>query len=60
MSRLSRLLLRLRQRFLRCYEIAMFGMLVALAVAAAVPGGATGAAPAQCGNIQSSTVVMQK
>ncbi len=63
MSRLSRLFLRLRKRALRCYEIGMLALLVGGAVVATLPSAASsetapGAAGTQCGNIQSSNVVM--
>ena len=63
MTDFSRLALRLRRRALRCYEIGMFAMLIALAAAAAMPPSESAdalAAAAHCGNIQSSTVVMQR
>ena len=62
MTDLSRFALRLRRRALRCYELGMFAMLVALALSAGLPASGAPAAPAaaQCGNIQSSTVVMQR
>jgi hypothetical protein len=57
----SRFLLRLRDRALRGYEILLFGMLVAMALVigwSADPAGADAAV--QCGNIQSSTVVISR
>jgi len=64
MTALSRTLLRLRRLFLRCYEIAMFALLLGVAVAAAWPATGSGAArqgAAQwCGNIQSSALVMTR
>jgi hypothetical protein len=57
----SRFFLRLRQRALRLYELGMLALLVTAAVVATLPGGAhEDAAAAQCGNIQSSTVVMHR
>lgn len=64
MTALSRLFLRLRKRALRCYEIGMLALLVSGAVVATLPSAAsTEAAPGpgagtQCGNIQSSAVVI--
>lgn len=60
MSPFSRFLFRLRQRALRWYEIGLCAALLAMAFAVLVPPAAAGADDegVQCGNIQSSTVVM--
>ena len=62
MSDFSRLLLRLRQSALRWYEMSLCAALLAMAGAVALPlaAAARDAADVQCGNIQSSTVVMQR
>jgi hypothetical protein len=62
MSPLSRFTLRLRQRALRWYEIGLCAALLALALAVALPSSASESEDeaVQCGNIQSSTVVMHK
>jgi hypothetical protein len=62
MTDTQRLLLRLRQRALRLYELVLCGMLLGIAsgvgisVASAEPDGDS----VQCGNIQSSTVVISR
>jgi hypothetical protein len=56
MSRFARFARRLRQRALRCYELVMFALLLAVALAAAWP--AVGAAALQCGKIHSSATVI--
>ena len=56
MSKLNRMGLRLRQRALRCYEILMFALLLAVALLAAWP--AAGAPAPQCGNTHSSATVI--
>jgi hypothetical protein len=64
MTALSRTLLRLRRLFLRCYEIAMFALLLGVAAAAAWPAAGAGAgrqgAVQGCGNIQSNALVMKR
>jgi hypothetical protein len=62
MSKLQRFALRLRQQALRWYEIVLCATLLALALAVAAPSSAHDGeeAAVQCGNIQSSTVVMQR
>ena len=64
MTALSRTLLRLRRLFLRCYEVAMFALLLGIAGAAAWPAAGSGpvrqAAAQGCGNIQSSALVMKR
>ena len=63
MSAASRFAFRLRQRALRWYEIALCAALLAMALALVSPSSASGAEEeeaVQCGNIQSSTVVMQR
>ena len=50
---------RLRQQVARWYEIGLCATLLALALAVAAPGEAADDA-VQCGNIQSSTVVMHR
>ena len=62
MSRLSRFARRLRQEALRWYEILLCAILLALALSMAAPGSEpdTDAGAVQCGNSQSSTVVMQR
>jgi hypothetical protein len=61
-SDFSRFALRLRQRALRWYELGLCAALLAMVFAVALPSSAPDAedAPAQCGNIQSSTVVMHR
>ncbi len=56
----SRFFLRLRRGLLRCYEAAMFLVLLGMAAAALWPASARAAQPPQCGKIQSSTVVMPR
>jgi hypothetical protein len=62
MTKFSRFAWRLRRRALRGYEIALYGLLVAMALATALPAASfeTEEAPAQCGNIQSSPTVMTR
>jgi hypothetical protein len=62
MPSLSRFTSRLRQQALHWYEILLCATLLALALsAAALPLGQEGGdGSVQCGNIQSSTVVMQR
>lgn len=57
---LSRLTSRLRQQALRWYEILLCAVLLALALSIAAPAQEADADAVQCGNIQSSTVVMQR
>ncbi len=62
MNAWSRFLLRLRQRALRCYELGMLTLLLAIAVVATLPATAaqdeSGGARVHCGQIQSNTVVI--
>jgi hypothetical protein len=53
-------LVRLRRRLLQAYDLLLYLMLLALAAAAFLPltGQDPQDDPAQCGNIQSSTVVI--
>ena len=63
MSRFSRFLIRLRRQFLRCYEVSMSALLIAVAVAALLPttrADAGSREEAQCGKIQSSATVMHR
>jgi hypothetical protein len=62
MTPLARLALRLRQRALRWYELGLCVALLAMTLAVALPSSAfeTDEAATQCGNIQSSAVVMQR
>jgi len=63
MSPTHRFLYRLRRRLLRFYELALYSTLIALALAVVWPSDAPAAADAeavQCGQIQSSTVVMHR
>lgn len=62
MSRLSRLARRVRRQLLRWYEIGLCALLLALALAIAAPSSARDEAgdSVQCGNIQSSTVVIDR
>jgi len=53
-----RFLLRLRQRAVRCYEMLLYALLLALAFGAVLAGTPTGAEDAQCGNIHSSPSVI--
>lgn len=57
-----RLLLRLRRRVLQCYDFLLYLMLIALAAGALVPASSPEARddPVQCGNIQSSAVVISR
>ena len=57
MSKLARMGLRLRQRALRCYELLMFALLLAVALVAAWPA-VVGATAPQCGNTHSSATVI--
>ena len=60
MSARARFLLRLRRRALQAYDVLLYLMVLALAAAAFLPLATHDAQddPAQCGNIQSSTVVI--
>jgi hypothetical protein len=58
MTRTHRFFLRLRQRAVHGYELLLYALLLALAFGAALAASPAGAEDAQCGNIQSSTVVM--
>jgi hypothetical protein len=62
MTPLARLFLRLRHRVLRWYELGLCAALLAMTLAVALPSFASDAedASVQCGNIQSSTVVMHR
>jgi hypothetical protein len=62
MTAFSRLTFRLRRRALHWYEIGLCTALLAMALAVAVPSFSAQARDdaVQCGNIQSSTVVMQR
>ena len=51
---------RLRQRAMHGYELLLYGLLLALAFGAALATAPAGAEDAQCGNIQSSTVVISR
>lgn len=57
---LSRLGSRLRKQALRWYEILLCAVLLALALSVAAPGAEPDAEAVQCGNIQSSPVVMKR
>jgi hypothetical protein len=54
--------LRLRQRALRCYEIGLYAVLVAMALAVGLPAAALDFEDdaAQCGKAQSSALVMTR
>ena len=62
MSPSQRFLYRLRRRLLRFYELALYSTLVALALAVVWPPDAPAAddEAVQCGQIQSSTVVIDR
>jgi hypothetical protein len=61
MSPFSRFLLRLHQQLLRCYEVGMLLVLLAVALAAVVPAAADAEpALAYCGKNQSSAAVMHR
>jgi hypothetical protein len=65
MTPFSRFLLRLRRFLLRCYELGMFALLLAVAGAAFVPSAegraeAAAAAADYCGKAQSSAIVMSR
>lgn len=62
MTPIERFFLRLRRRALRLYELGLYATLVALALSLVWPGDAPAfaEADAQCGQIQSSAVVMKK
>ena len=62
MIRPARLLLRLRHRALRLYELMLYLTLVAMAVAMGLPASPADRQdePVQCGNIQSSAVVITR
>ena len=59
---MSRFLLRLRERALRCYEIFLYSLLVAMAFLILMPADPAAArdGEVQCGNIQSSATVMHR
>lgn len=54
--------LRLRNRALRCYEVGLYAVLVAMTVAVGLPAAAldVDTEAAQCGNAQSSALVMNR
>ncbi|NNU44475.1 hypothetical protein [Ramlibacter montanisoli] len=62
MNHSSRFLLRLRRRALQCYDLLLYVMLLALAIAAAMPASSGEAQDdaVHCGKNQSSTVVITK
>lgn len=62
MTKFSRFAWRVRQRALRWYEIGLYALLLAMALAVALPAASSEAedVPAQCGNIQSSPTVMTR
>jgi hypothetical protein len=68
MTRFSRSMTRLGRRLARSYEITLCALLVAFGTAVALPDAATDAgpepagrsAPPQCGNIQSSALVITR
>lgn len=60
MTAFSRLGSRLRKQALRWYEILLCALLLALALSVVAPGGEPEAEAVQCGNIQSSAVVMKR
>ncbi len=63
MTPTQRFLHRLRRRALRAYELGLYATLLALALSVVWPGDAPAFADAddpQCGQIQSSAVVMRK
>jgi hypothetical protein len=62
MPDLSRFFVRLRRRILQAYDALLYAMLLALAAGALIPAPAQDPPeePAQCGNIQTSGVVMTR
>lgn len=63
MTHVPGLACRLRRGLLRSYEVTLYVLLLALGLAVALPpwpGEAGEAAPLQCGNIQSSAVVITR
>jgi hypothetical protein len=62
MTPLHHAFFRLRQRALQAYELLLCALLVALATEVVLASAAAGAheAPPQCGNIQSSAVVITR
>jgi hypothetical protein len=53
--------LRLRQRVLRCYEVGLYTVLIAMALAVVLPSVASGSDDdAYCGNTQSSAAVITR
>ena len=55
-----RFLLRLRQRAVRCYELLLYALLLALAFGAALAGTPAGGDEPQCGNIHSNAPVIAR
>jgi hypothetical protein len=62
MPDLSRFFVRLRRRVLQAYDALLYAMLLALAAGTFIPASAQDPPeePVQCGNIQSSTVVINR
>jgi hypothetical protein len=59
MTPMSRFIWALRQRAVRCYELLLYALLLALGVATVMPGGSQ-EHEVQCGNIHSSTAVISR
>ena len=60
MTPTSRFLLRLRQRALSGYELLLYALLLAFVFAVGLASSPAGAEDVQCGNIQSSAVVITR
>jgi hypothetical protein len=60
MTPFARLLLRLRRRAVHCYELLLYGLLLALAGGVVLASSPAGAEDVQCGNSHSSTAVMSR
>jgi len=59
MTAIQRTLQRLRRRTVHCYELLLYALLLALALAVGLAA-SPGAEDAQCGNIQSSADVITR
>jgi hypothetical protein len=60
MTSTHRFFLRLRRRAVRCYEMLLYALLLALAFGVVLASSPAGADDVQCGNIQSSTLVISR
>ena len=60
MTPTHRFLVRLRHRAAYCYELLLYALLLALVFAVGLASSPAGAEDAQCGNIQSSALVITR